>query len=92
MEGVISQVLLRRADGRGRVAAFEIMTGTTAIRNLIRENKVNQINSFLETGSLMGMTTLDKDIQRLLGSGVITLEESLAKAKKRSIPQMLIRR
>lgn len=89
LEGVISQVLLRRADGKGRIAAFEIMVSTTAVRNLIRENKLNQISSFLETGSQFGMTTLDKDLERLLSSGVITLTEGMSKAKKRSIPQGL---
>jgi twitching motility protein PilT len=72
LEAVISQVLLKRADGKGRVAAFEIMLGTPAIKNLIRENKINQITSFIEVGIKEGMRTLDQDLERLLMRELIT--------------------
>jgi twitching motility protein PilT len=90
LEGVISQVLLRRVDGKGRVAAFEVMIGTTSIKNLIRENRTNQITSFLEIGRREGMRTLDQDLERLLASGIISLEEALAKAKRLNTPQTLV--
>jgi hypothetical protein len=75
LEAVISQVLLKRADGKGRVAAFEIMLGTTAIKNLIRENKINQITSFIETGIKEGMRTLHQDLERLMMREIITREQ-----------------
>jgi len=77
LEGVISQALLRRADGKGRVAAFEVMVGTTAIRNLIRENKLNQVPVFMESGREEGMRLLHQELERLLLAGTITLEEAL---------------
>ncbi len=77
LEGVISQALLRRADDKGRVAAFEVMVGTTAIRNLIRENKLNQIPVFMESGREEGMRLLHQDLEKLLLAGTITTEEAL---------------
>jgi len=83
LEGVISQILLRRADGKGRVAAFEVMVGTTAVKNLIRQNQLSQIVSYLETGQRLGMRTLDQDLERLAALGVITPEEAMAKVRYR---------
>jgi twitching motility protein PilT len=77
LEGVISQALLRRADGKGRIAAFEVMLGTTAIRSLIREDKLNQIPVFMESGREDGMRLLHKDLERLISEGSITAEEAL---------------
>ena len=57
---VISQTLMKMKDGSGRVAAHEIMVGTPAIRNLIRENKIAQMYSMIQTGSQFGMQTLDQ--------------------------------
>ncbi|MBM2824470.1 MAG: twitching motility protein PilT [Dehalococcoidales bacterium] len=87
LEGVISQVLLRRADGSGRVAALEIMLVTTPVHNLIRENKLNQLASFLETGSRVGMRTLEQDLEKLVTTGVITREEALAQVKQLKVQQ-----
>ena len=78
LEGVLSQILLPRADGVGRIAAFEIMLGTFAIRNLIRESKTHQINTVLELGSNGGMHSLGQDIKRLAKEGKITVNEELA--------------
>jgi len=79
LRAVISQTLLKRIGG-GRVAAHEIMIGTPAIRNLIRENKIAQMFSAIQTGGSVGMQTLDKNLQDLLASGAISKDEALKKA------------
>ncbi|GAB3187258.1 type IV pilus twitching motility protein PilT [Hydrogenophaga aquatica] len=78
---VISQTLLKTADGNGRVAAHEIMIGTPAIRNLIRENKVAQMYSAIQTGNSFGMQTLDQSLIELVRRNIITPAEARAKAK-----------
>jgi twitching motility protein PilT len=72
LRAVISQTLLKTKDGNGRVAAHEIMIGTPAIRNLIRENKVAQMYSSIQTGGNLGMQTLDQCLQDLVRRNVIT--------------------
>jgi twitching motility protein PilT len=79
--GVVSQVLCRRKDGTGRIAAHEIMIGSNAIRNLIRENKVAQMYSALQTGQNVGMQTLDQNLAELLKRNLITPAEARSKAK-----------
>ena len=79
LKAVISQTLLKKPGG-GRVAAHEIMMGTPAIRNLIRENKVAQIYSAIQTGQKDGMQTLDQNLQALLKQGLVTKEEARRKA------------
>ncbi len=79
LQGVISQTLLRKPKG-GRVAAHEIMTGTSAIRNLIREDKVAQMYSAIQTGAAYGMVTLDQSLTDLMKKGLITREAARAKA------------
>lgn len=74
---VISQVLVPRLDGKGRVAAFEIMFATPAIRNLIREGKTYQILSELQTGSRYGMIMLDDYLKQLYTQGIIGYEDAL---------------
>ena len=74
LQAVISQVLLKRTGG-GRVAAHEIMVGTPAVRNLIRENKVPQIVSMLQTGHRFGMQTMRDCIQRLVSEGAVSESE-----------------
>ena len=78
LRSVISQTLLKRKDGTGRVAAHEIMIGTPAIRNLIRENKVAQMYSSIQTGQSLGMQTLDQNLVELVRRNVI--ESSAARA------------
>ncbi|MCR9277984.1 MAG: type IV pilus twitching motility protein PilT [Pseudomonadaceae bacterium] len=80
LQAVISQTLLKRATG-GRVAAHEIMIGTPAIRNLIREDKVAQMYSAIQTGVSVGMTTLDQSLQDLVAKRTITREVAREKAK-----------
>lgn len=78
LRAVIAQTLLKK-NGGGRVAAHEIMIGTPAIRNLIRENKVAQMYSAIQTGQQHGMQTLDQDLQRLLREGIISRQEARTK-------------
>jgi len=82
LRAVISQALLKRVGG-GRIAAHEIMIGTPAIRNLIREGKVAQMYSSIQTGVKEGMLTLDQCLQELLSKGVITREEARFKAQNK---------
>ena len=76
MRGVVAQQLLRRADGKGRVAAVEVMTCNQAIQNLIREGKTYQITSILQTRKSEGMQTLGTHIKQLLEEGLISREEA----------------
>jgi twitching motility protein PilT len=78
---VISQQLCKLRDGSGRVAAHEIMLGNAAIRNLIRENKVAQMYSIIQTGQAQGMQTLDQSLTDLVRRNVITPAEARTRAK-----------
>jgi twitching motility protein PilT len=80
LQAVVSQTLLKKPNG-GRVAAHEIMIGTPAIRNLIREDKVAQMYSSIQTGASVGMQTLDQCLQNLLSKGLITRDIAREKAK-----------
>jgi len=88
--GVISQTLVKRADGRGRTAAFETLNAVGAIRNLIRENKTYQISSIVQTGMKLGMQTLDQSLANLVRHHIITHEEAALKAKDRGEFERLI--
>ena len=79
LRAVIAQTLMKKVGG-GRIAAWEIMIGTPAIRNLIREDKVAQMYSSIQTGNAVGMTTLDQYLQDLLSKGLITKQDARAKA------------
>ncbi len=83
LRAVISQTLLKTKDESGRVAAHEIMIGTPAIRNLIRENKVAQMYSSIQTGQSVGMQTLDQNLQELVRRNVISLAEARSKASSK---------
>jgi twitching motility protein PilT len=81
IQAIISQALIKTADGHGRVAAHEIMLGTPAIRNLIREGKIPQLYSLIQTGSKMGMITMKDSLYALMKEGKISgaaVEELLA--------------
>ena len=80
LQAVISQTLMKKMGG-GRIAAHEIMIGTAAIRNLIREDKIAQMYSAIQTGGSLGMQTLDQCLERLLQKGLISREAARAKAK-----------
>jgi twitching motility protein PilT len=77
IQAIISQVLLKRRDGRGLVPALEIMTGTPAVRNLIREGKVAQLPSAIQTGQKFGMMTLDQSLKELVSKGIVDKEQCL---------------
>ncbi|MGB0894763.1 MAG: type IV pilus twitching motility protein PilT [Parashewanella sp.] len=79
LQAVISQTLIKKVDG-GRVAAHEIMLGTPAIRNLIREDKVAQMYSAIQTGMAHGMQTLEQSLQGLMNRGVITRQQAQTKS------------
>ncbi|MFZ5561671.1 MAG: type IV pilus twitching motility protein PilT [Pseudomonadota bacterium] len=80
LQAVISQTLLKK-NGGGRVAAHEIMIGTPAIRNLIRENKVAQMYSAIQTGANLGMQTLDQCLKNLVQKGLVNTQVAKEKAK-----------
>jgi twitching motility protein PilT len=80
LRAVISQTLCKTKDEQGRVAAHEIMIGTPAIRNLIRENKIAQMYSAIQTGQNIGMQTLDQNLQELVRRNIISMGEARSKA------------
>ena len=83
LRAVISQTLCKTKDGNGRIAAHEIMIGTPAIRNLIREAKVAQMYSSIQTGGSLGMQTLDQNLADLLKRNVIGKDEARTKASNK---------
>jgi twitching motility protein PilT len=85
LRAVISQTLIKTADGTGRVAAYEIMLGTPAIRNLIRENKVPQMVSVMQTSMREGMQTLDSHLQDLVKGRKITQQSALEVANNKKL-------
>ena len=84
LRAVISQSLLKK-NGGGRVAAHEIMIGTPAIRNLIRENKIAQMYSAIQTGHQFGMQTLDQCLQSLVQRGVVSRADAKTKAQNKDL-------
>lgn len=82
LKGVVAQTLVKTKDGKGRAAAMEIMVSTPAISNLIRENKISQMYSMIQTGKKVGMQTLEQALQELVGKDLIdgsVLEELVPK-------------
>lgn len=80
LRAVVSQRLVRRADGNGLVPAIEILIVTTAVANIIRDDKVHQLPSVLQTGKALGMVSLDESLLRLVASGVVSKAEARAAA------------
>ena len=85
LKAVLAQQLLKTADGKGRCAAAEILIGTPGITNLIRESKLNQITSVMQTSLAEGMQTMDQALQQLVDAGRITREEAYWKAMDKSL-------
>ncbi len=83
LRAVISQTLLKKIGG-GRMAAHEIMIGTPAVRNLIRENKIAQMYSAIQTGQAQGMQTLDQNLKQLVTRGLINKDEARARAQNKN--------
>ena len=90
LEAVISQQLIPRADGRGRVAAFEVLHANPAIRNLIREGKTHQIPSMMQTGRRLGMITMDEAIVQLAWEGRITRQMAVEFAQNPETMESMI--
>lgn len=80
LQGVVSQQLIPKATGEGRVASIEVLVVNSAIRNLIREQKTHQIYSVMQTGARFGMQTMDAALRDLLARGLITHEEAIKRA------------
>src|SRR5918996_1140289 len=87
LEGIVTQALLPTADGRGRVAALEILFPDDAVRNLIRQGRVEQIYSVMQTGTQRGMQTMEQSLHGLVSRGVITKNTALACSSR---PDMLV--
>lgn len=81
LQAIVSQLLLPHASGKGRVAATEILVATPGIRNLIREQEIEQIPTLLQTGGQFGMKTMDKSLKELLEAGQISLDTAMSKVK-----------
>lgn len=75
LQGVVAQTLLKRTEG-GRVGAFEILVGTNAVRNLIRENQIPQMYSMIQTGSRYGMITMEEAVSNLMEQGIVDKDEA----------------
>ena len=84
LKGVITQTLIPKASGTGRVAAFEIMIGTDAVSTMIREGKGHQLNSVIQTGMRQGMVLLDDYLLNLVRGGIITQSAALEKAANKT--------
>lgn len=84
LRAVVAQVLFKRIDRKGRVAALEILIATPAVRNLVRESKTHQIGSMIQTGKKYGMQLLDDAILDLLNKGWIDPDEAYAKANDKA--------
>jgi twitching motility protein PilT len=80
LQGIVSQLLLRRSDGQGRVPANEILLGSPALANLVREGAVAKINQYLEGGRGDGMQLMDDAIMKHLKEGLVTPQEAYMKA------------
>jgi twitching motility protein PilT len=89
LQGVVSQILLPRADGEGRVAAREIMAMTPAISNLIREGKTHMIYGAIDTGAKFGMVPMDKALANLVREGLVKPEEAILRAHNQDSFRML---
>jgi twitching motility protein PilT len=83
LQGVVTQALLPTADGRGRVAALEVLLPDDAIRNLIRQGKVAQIYSYMQTGSRSGMQTMEQSLAELVMRRIVDPEEAIGRSSRR---------
>jgi twitching motility protein PilT len=80
LAGVVAQQLLKRADGSGRIAVHEILVGNLALASLIREGKISQIASFIQSGAAEGMQTMDSMLDRMVRDGSVRAADALEKA------------
>ena len=87
LQAVVAQQLLNTADGRGMCAAVEILLGSSALASMIREGKISQINSFIQTGTARGMQSMDQHLMKLVKEQKITKEEAYSKAIDKNVFQ-----
>src|SRR5258707_10425231 len=92
LQGVITQALLPTADGAGRVPALEILLPDDAVRNLIRQGKVEQIYSVMQTGTAKGMVTMEQSLAELIIRGVVSMEIGLSRSSRPEQLQGLLER
>lgn len=85
LKAVIAQQLLKTRDGKGRCAALEVLIGSSALSSIIREGKITQIDSLIQTGTSMGMQSMDKHLQELIDAGKISKEATREKAMDKSL-------
>jgi len=85
LKGVIAQQLLKTKDGKGRCAALEILIGSNALASIIRDGKINQIESMIQTGTSQGMQTMDQHLQQLIDADKITVEAAREKAINKTL-------
>ncbi|MHB1212726.1 MAG: type IV pili twitching motility protein PilT, partial [Candidatus Nanopelagicales bacterium] len=90
IQAIVCQTLCRTADGSGRVAATEVLVATPAVRNLVREGKLQSIPSALQTGSRYGMHTLNQDLADLVKAGTIDLSTAVEKCSDLGELQQLL--
>lgn len=91
LKGVISQQILPRADGNGRVAAIEVLVATPAVCNMIREGHLHQLYSSMQTGRAFGMQTMDTALADLVARGLVTRDEALSRCVNKTELERLIR-
>jgi twitching motility protein PilT len=92
LAAIVAQQLLKTADGKGRVAAHEILLGSSALSAMIREGKTFQVPTLMQAGGAVGMTTMDATLERLVGRGVVTPDDALEKATDKESFQKLVTR
>jgi twitching motility protein PilT len=92
LQGVVTQMLVPTADGQGRIPALEMMVPDDAIRNLIRQGKVEQIYSYMQTGSRSGMQTMEQALAELVSRRLITTEDAVSRSSRRAELMGLIER
>ncbi|MCW5203650.1 type IV pilus twitching motility protein PilT [Desulfobulbus sp. US5] len=85
LKGVVAQQLLKTKDGKGRCAALEILIGSNALASIIRDGKINQIESMIQTGTAQGMQTMDQHLQQLIDADKITVEAAREKAMNKTL-------
>ena len=88
--GVVYQTLLPRTGGTGRVAAYEVLVGTNALKNLIRQNQISQIRSYMFMGEQYGMQTLEQALVYLVKERQVSTEEAMARAQDRATLEKLM--
>ena len=92
LAGIVSQLLLKTADGKGRCAANEVLLRTTALPNLIREGSTPQLNNLIQNNRGIGMRTMDNSLEELVQQGRISAKEAYLKAKDKKKFEAMIKK